>query len=83
MPELLHRYWERGNDGIPVEKLLRYMRDAAEGIDIVNRAKGIYHRDMKRSNLLLFHGHVKLADLGLAKFAWAWSVSHTGSGTLG
>jgi len=80
--DLLHRYQREGQQGIPPEELLRYMRDAAEGIDFLN-GQGIYHRDIKPQNLLLFHGRVKLADLGLAKFAGASTASHTGSGTLG
>ncbi|GIW90010.1 MAG: hypothetical protein KatS3mg109_0442 [Pirellulaceae bacterium] len=80
--DLLGRYQSEGHDGIPVRQLLRYMEDAAEGIDFLN-GQGIYHRDIKPGNLLLFHGHVKLADLGLAKFAGVSTVSHTGSGTLG
>lgn len=46
-------------------------------------AKGIYHRDIKPQNLLLFHGRVKLGDLGLAKLVGASTASHTGSGTFG
>jgi serine/threonine protein kinase len=59
------------------------MSDAADGIDFLNREQGVYHRDIKPQNLLLFHGRVKLADLGLAKFAGASMASHTGSGTFG
>ncbi len=80
--DLLDRYQSEGQQAIPPEELLRYMQDAAQGIDFLN-GQGIYHRDIKPANLLLFHGHVKLADLGLAKFAGASTVSHTGSGTLG
>jgi len=68
---------------IPRDELLVYMRDAADGIDFLNREQGIYHRDIKPENVLLFHRRVKLADLGLAKFAGASTASHTGSGTLG
>jgi serine/threonine protein kinase len=69
--------------GIPLDELLVYMRDAADGIDFLNREQGIYHRDIKPENILLFHRRAKLADLGLAKFAGASTRSHTGSGTLG
>ncbi|MGQ9574616.1 MAG: serine/threonine protein kinase [Thermoguttaceae bacterium] len=80
--DLLHRYAEQGQAGIPERKLLRYMIDAAEGIDFLN-GLGIYHCDIKPANLLLFHGRVKLGDLGLAKFAGVSTASHSGSGTLG
>ncbi len=58
------------------------MREAAEGIDFLS-AQGIYHRDIKPQNLLLFYGRVKLADLGLMKLTALTTASHTGSGTLG
>ncbi|HPZ83132.1 MAG TPA: protein kinase, partial [Thermogutta sp.] len=82
LQDLLERYREEGYPGIAREKLFRYMADAAMGIDFLNR-RGIYHRDIKPQNLLLFQGRVKLADLGLAKFAGASTASHTGSGTMG
>jgi len=59
------------------------MLEAAEGIDYLNQKQGVYHRDIKPENLLLFQGHVKLADLGLAKIAGASTASHTGAGTWG
>jgi len=58
------------------------MADAGQGIDFLNKA-GIYHRDIKPQNLLVFQGRVKLGDLGLAKLVGASTGSHTGSGTLG
>ncbi len=82
LADLLAQYVQAGMPGIPLDPLLRYIYDAADGIDFLN-GQGIYHRDIKPENLLLFHGHVKLADLGLAKFAGASTASHTGSGTLG
>ncbi|MDW8080253.1 MAG: protein kinase [Thermoguttaceae bacterium] len=73
----------QGQVGIPLDQLLRYMRDAAVAIDFLNREKGIYHRDIKPANLLLFHGRVKVSDLGFAKIAGASSVSNTLVGTIG
>jgi len=80
--DALKQYQGEGHAGIPVRGLLRYVHEAAQGIDFLNQ-RGIYHRAIKPGNLLLFHGHVKLADLGLAKFGGASTASHTGSGTLG
>ncbi|MCL6501040.1 MAG: protein kinase [Pirellulales bacterium] len=95
---LMHGYlvtrWELATDGnlldlakqrggkLAGKVLCPYMVEAAGAIDFLN-GQGLYHRDVKPANLLLFHGHVKLADLGLAKFAGASSATHTGSGTLG
>ncbi len=78
----LFEYQRQGHAGIPPKVLLTWMHQAADGIDFLN-AKGIYHRDIKPQNLLLFHGQVKLADLGMVKFAGLSTASHTGTGTLG
>ena len=78
----LKEYQRHGNQGIPPETLLPWMGQAAEGIDFLN-SKRIYHRDIKPQNLLLFHGQVKLGDLGLAKFVGASTVKPTVAGTVG
>ena len=80
--DVLKDYQRRGEAGIPPRELRRYIWEAAKGIDFLN-GQGVYHRDIKPANLLVFHGHVKLGDLGLAKLAGASTVSHTGAGTLG
>ncbi|MER3417241.1 MAG: hypothetical protein C4297_13685 [Gemmataceae bacterium] len=80
--DVLARYQQQGQQGIPLSVLFRYMTDAAEGIDFLNKL-GVYHRDIKPQNLLVFHGRVKVGDLGLAKLAGASTASHTGGGTLG
>ncbi len=52
---------------LPVRKALKYLLQAAEGLDFAHRA-GIVHRDVKPANLLLdAHGTVKVADMGLAR----------------
>ncbi len=57
---------DQGNPGIPFKELLRYMRQAAEGIDYLNEQE-VQHRDVKPHNLLLVGGGVKVADFGLAR----------------
>ena len=79
---LWERYREEGQPGIPVEQLIQFISEAADALDFLH-GKGIYHRDIKPRNLLLFHGHVKIADLGLLKLVGASTASHTGSGTFG
>jgi len=61
---LWERYRQQGQPGIPVAKLIPLIRDAADGLDFLH-VKGIYHRDVKPQNLLLFQGRVKVGDLGL------------------
>ncbi|MCL6506361.1 MAG: SUMF1/EgtB/PvdO family nonheme iron enzyme [Bryobacteraceae bacterium] len=80
--ELWARCKQQGQPGIPVEELLPLIRDAADGLDFLH-GNGIYHRDVKPQNLLLFQGRVKVGDLGLAKLVGASTASHTGLGTFG
>jgi len=82
LEDMLRQYQKQGQPGIPLEKLLGYMDEAAKGIDDLNQL-GIYHRDIKPANLLLFHDHVKLGDLGLAKLVGASTGTHTRAGTFG
>jgi len=79
---ILRQYRQQGKEGIPLELLLQFVADAAQGIDFLN-SRGIVHRDIKPSNLLVFFGRVKVGDLGLAKLVGASTGSHTGAGTLG
>jgi serine/threonine protein kinase len=67
--------------GIPQNELLKYMRDAACGLDALH-AKGVQHRDVKPMNLLLMQGGVKVADFGLAKVLDHTAASHTGTMTV-
>jgi formylglycine-generating enzyme required for sulfatase activity len=64
--ERLREATAQGLPGIPFTELLEYLREAAKGIDQLNKL-GIQHRDIKPQNLLLVGGGVKVADFGLAK----------------
>lgn len=51
---------------VPVEDALSIVRDAASGLAFAESLR-IVHRDIKPDNLMIDrHGHVKLADLGIA-----------------
>jgi serine/threonine protein kinase len=53
--------------GIPRDSLLRYIRDAAEGLDHMNERHNLQHLDIKPRNLFVISDRVKVADFGLVK----------------
>ena len=56
-----------GMTGIPRAELLRYLREAAEVLDLLNERHGLQHLDIKPENLFLSGDHVKVADFGLVQ----------------
>ena len=54
-----------GLPGVPRVDLLRYLREAAEVLDLMNLEFGLQHLDIKPRNLFLVRDHVKVADFGL------------------
>jgi serine/threonine protein kinase/formylglycine-generating enzyme required for sulfatase activity len=69
-----------GETGMPLDELLRYIREAAEAIDYMH-SKKVHHRDIKPKNILLDGGHAKVADFGLARMIESQRLTNTGSGT--
>ena len=67
LSDLADQYLERGEQGIPRDELIGYMRDAADALDYLNNSFGLQHLDIKPENLLLVSGHAKVADFGLVK----------------
>lgn len=67
LEDAYHRHIERGSCGIPREKLLAYLHDAADALDYLHHKFQLQHLDIKPGNLLLVGGHVKVADFGLMK----------------
>lgn len=53
--------------GIPRERLLSYLWDAAEALDFMVDRHSLQHLDVKPENLLIIENHTKVADFGLVK----------------
>ncbi|PTL55423.1 serine/threonine-protein kinase [Paraconexibacter algicola] len=67
------------DDGLPATATaLRWLREAADGLDAAHAAD-VVHRDVKPANLLLDErDRVAVGDFGIAKAAWNASVTQTG-----
>lgn len=53
--------------GIPRDRLLSYLADAADGLDFLCQKHDLQHLDVKPGNLLLLSDRIKVADFGLVK----------------
>ena len=71
----------QGMPGIARDELLRYLRDAAEGIDFLQK-RYIQHRDIKPQNLFLMGDTLKVGDFGLTRLLAHSITGHSGSLTL-
>ncbi len=75
LEDRLRECQKQGQQGIPVDELLRYMDDAARAIDFLNKKQhrsdhglvAIQHCDIKPQNILIVGGAAQLCDLGLAR----------------
>jgi len=63
----LKEYRKQRMLGIPLPELLVYMRDAADGIDFLNKRNEIFHCDIKPANILILGGRGQVCDFGLAR----------------
>ncbi|MCS7166741.1 MAG: protein kinase [Gemmatales bacterium] len=68
LSRLLQAYRQRNHTGLPREKVVRYVWHLAEVLDFLN-GQGLYHRNVKPHNCLLFQGDVKLGDFGMLQLA--------------
>jgi serine/threonine protein kinase len=63
---------------VPRETALRWLREAATGLDVAH-ATGIVHRDVKPANLLLDgQGRLAVGDFGIARLADDTHMTQTG-----
>ncbi len=68
------------NDGqrLPVGQVLDLVEQVAQGLEYAHE-KGIVHRDVKPSNIMVVHGwHAKITDFGIARMASATVRTQTG-----
>ncbi|HKB06115.1 MAG TPA: protein kinase, partial [Gemmataceae bacterium] len=65
--DVLQEMRAAGLPGIPRDRLLKYMADAADGLDYLSETHNLMHMDVKPRNLFLVGDHIKVADFGLAK----------------
>jgi len=86
--ELLDEYRQKGQNGIPYDELIRYIQDAAKGIDFLNQpheelgGKALQHCDIKPQNLLLVGDSVQICDFGLARLVGERKTANNLEGTL-
>ncbi len=64
--------------GIPRDELIRYIRDAADGLDWMSEKHRLQHLDIKPRNLFIVADRVKVADFGLVKAAGASGILGAG-----
>ncbi|HVS37857.1 MAG TPA: protein kinase, partial [Gemmataceae bacterium] len=65
LQSVLFDYQGQGQPGLPREQLLRFLREAAEALDVINFEHGLQHLDVKPHNLFVVSNHIKVADFGL------------------
>ncbi len=70
---------QTGQGLVPLPELLRYFREAAEALDYMH-GQHVMHRDIKPQNILLLHGHAKVADFGLATLQASQRAMMTATG---
>ncbi len=87
--ERLKECQREGRPGIPVDELLRYMEQAASGIDYLNLpdqrpdtdAVEIVHGDIKPQNIMIVGNTAAVGDFGLARVVQRLGIQQTGMGT--
>jgi hypothetical protein len=67
--EMQTEFRASGATGIPRERLIPWLVEAAEALDVLNLKYRVHHLDVKPENLFLFAEHMKVGDYGLAREA--------------
>ncbi len=69
---------KNGFAGIARDRLLAYLKDAADGLDFLCQKHELQHLDVKPGNMLLVSDRIKIADFGLVKDLHSMSQSLLG-----
>jgi hypothetical protein len=80
--DLLTECREGGLAGLPRDKLLGYLREVAEALDVINQEYGLQHLDVKPRNLFLVSNHVKIGDFGVVNSLWPLNGDRVPLGAL-
>ncbi|MCD0462176.1 serine/threonine protein kinase [Roseiconus lacunae] len=81
--DLFRDRMKAGHAGIERNELVRFLKDAASGIDFLNgEPHKVQHRDIKPDNILLVGGGAKVADFGISRIVSGDSTGHTGAMTV-
>ena len=67
--EMQTEFRASGANGIPRERLVPWLVEAAEALDVLNFKYLVRHLDVKPENMFLFAEHLKVGDYGLAREA--------------
>jgi serine/threonine protein kinase/WD40 repeat protein len=89
--EVLEEHKRQGRPGVPIEELLRYMEEAAKGIDYLNSPThdlgsgfvSVQHCDIKPANILVVGDSVLICDFGVSRVLGASGSSATATGMPG
>ncbi len=65
LDQLTRQEQQAGRPGLPRERLIAYLSEAAEALDLMNSRHDLLHLDVKPQNLFLVSDHVKVGDFGL------------------
>jgi len=91
LADRLKEHAAEGRTGIPVDELLRYMEEAAKGIDFLNAPRhdlgagkvSLQHCDIKPANILLTGDSVLICDFGVTRCLADQHAAATATGMVG
>ena len=91
LADLLATRIEETGTGIAINDLLRYMEEAAKGLDYLNASRevlgdaatAVQHCDIKPANILLVGDSISICDFGVSRVLGDSGISTTATGMVG